>query len=119
MTSPPQAQTRSCCTSYNGYPHQPDCTRRGGRPTTTGTTPTRHVRIGKVWDDCAAQAETDGEKMVDFVREAITRELARRRSDAAVAALESLPITTVNAPLVRPVDNPELRPVTFDTGADQ
>lgn len=81
MTSPPEAKRRACCISYNGYPHDPTCTRKGGRPVTTGETPPRQAgRHGKIWDDCEAQAKTDGQTMTDFVREAITRELARRRA---------------------------------------
>ena len=105
MTSPPEAQPRSCCTSYNGYAHQPDCTRKGGRPVTTGASRVRHLRIRDAeWEPCAEQASTDGQTMADFVREALTRELARRRSDAAVAALESLPITTADHPHTDPGD---------------
>lgn len=81
MTSPPEAKPRNCCDSYNGYPHHADCTRKGGRPVTTGETPPRQAgRHGKIWDDCEKQARADGQTMTDFVRDAITRELARRRA---------------------------------------
>jgi hypothetical protein len=72
--------TRKCCGSTWPGPHQPKCTRKGGRRTTTGPAPNRSAgRHGQIWDDCAKQAEHDGEPMSQFVGEAITRELARRR----------------------------------------
>lgn len=55
--------------------------RRRGRPA-TGETPKRNVRIGGIWDECVTQAEADGESMTQFVAEALTRELARRRRKA-------------------------------------
>lgn len=79
MPKPELPALRTCCASYNGGKHQPDCTSRGGRPVTTGETPVRNAgRHGRIWDDCAAQAAADGQTMTTFVREAITRELDRR-----------------------------------------
>jgi hypothetical protein len=56
--------------------------RRRGRPA-TGETPKRNLRMGQLWDDCEAQAKADGESMTAFVTEALARELARRRRNAA------------------------------------
>lgn len=80
MPAPP-ASARKCCRSYVGHPHHPTCTRKGGRPVTTGETPPRQAgRHGKIWDDCEQQAAADGQTMTAFVRDAITRELTRRRN---------------------------------------
>lgn len=55
--------------------------RRGRPPTRHGhyDPPRAAGRIGRLWDDCTTQATTDGESMTDFVKEALRRELARRR----------------------------------------
>lgn len=92
MTDPPAAKERRCCTSYVNYPHQPTCTSKGGRtPTAAGTAPNRNIRIHDAdWDPCVAQANADGQPISVFVREAITRELTRRRS-----GLTSTPATDV------------------------
>lgn len=61
----------------------PPAPRKRGRPVTTGGTPQRNAgRHGKIWDDCVAQAEANGETMTDFVRRAITAELGRSRASA-------------------------------------
>lgn len=41
--------------------------RRPGRPVTTGTTPTRSMRIGEVYDQAKAKAETHGENITAVV----------------------------------------------------
>lgn len=50
-----------------------------GRPVTTGVTPKRNIRVGQVWDDVAAIAETDGETMTAIV----TRLLEQYRQQRA------------------------------------
>lgn len=42
-----------------------------GRPA-TGVTPKRNIRVGQVWDDVAAIAEADGEKMTTVVERLLT-----------------------------------------------
>lgn len=42
-------------------------------------------RHGAVWDECVEQAKADGQSMTEFIAEAITRELDRRRRKAARA----------------------------------
>lgn len=83
--------------------------RKRGRPVTTGTTPQRTIRVGQIWDDCAAQAATDGQTMAYFVRDAIARELDRRRNLAAMArdhAGHGLPCTPCGGPCT--IDAPAL-----------
>jgi hypothetical protein len=48
-----------------------------GRPKTTGTTPSRHIRIGPLWDAAKAIAERRHEDMSDIVRPDIERALKR------------------------------------------
>lgn len=48
-----------------------------GRPKTTGTTPSRHIRIGALWDQAKAIAEARGEDMTDIVKPDIERALKR------------------------------------------
>lgn len=50
---------------------------------------------GQVWDDCAAQAVADNQTMTDFVRDAITRELDRRRSIIRLPSTGPAVTTTV------------------------
>jgi hypothetical protein len=52
---------------------------KGGRPS-KGNHPTRSAgRHGQIWEECVEQAKADGQDMTAFVRDAITRELDRRR----------------------------------------
>jgi hypothetical protein len=48
-----------------------------GRPKTTGTTPSRHIRIGTLWDTAKAIAESRKEDMSDILRPGIERDLKR------------------------------------------
>jgi hypothetical protein len=48
-----------------------------GRPKTTGTTPSRHIRIGALWDDAKSIAESRHEDMSDILRPGIERDLKR------------------------------------------
>ena len=60
---------------------EPTPKNKGGRPRNPAMPPTRAAgRHGKIWDHCVAQAAADGQTMTDFVRDAITRELTRRRN---------------------------------------
>jgi hypothetical protein len=84
----------------------PPAPRKRGRPITTGTTPQRNAgRHGKIWDDCVKQADADGQTMTDFVRDAITRELDRRRNLAETGVIREirhgdLSLTVLMAPPV-------------------
>lgn len=46
-----------------------------GRPVTTGITPTRDIRIGVIWDEAQAIAQTRGDTMTSIVRPAIEHAL--------------------------------------------
>lgn len=47
--------------------------KRRGRPVTTGTTPSRHVRIGAIWDQAKTVAEQRDETVSAVVVRALTR----------------------------------------------
>lgn len=51
--------------------------RRPGRPTTTGTTPKRNLRVGEIWDEAEAIAKQRGETMADVARPILERGLRR------------------------------------------
>jgi hypothetical protein len=48
-----------------------------GRPKTTGTTPSRHIRIGTLWDEAEAIAKSREDNMSDILRPGIERDLKR------------------------------------------
>lgn len=87
-SAPPTYANRRCCDTPMNQPHTDTCVRRGGRPTTTGPTPTRQAgRHGQIWEDCEAQARADGQTMTAFVAAALHRELDHRRAVAVGAAV--------------------------------
>lgn len=82
-SAPPTYANRRCCDTPMNQPHTDTCARRGGRPTTTGPTPTRQAgRHGQIWEDCEQQARADGQTMTAFVAAALRRELDHRRASA-------------------------------------
>jgi hypothetical protein len=53
-----------------------------GRPATRHGQydPIRALRVGPLWDECRTRAKADGQKMSQFVVEALRRELDRRNA---------------------------------------
>jgi hypothetical protein len=65
----------------------PDAPRRRGRPR-TGVTPKRNIRVGKVWDEAAAIAETRDETMTEVVTRLLQRYVSTHRREVTRAAAD-------------------------------
>lgn len=48
-----------------------------GRPVTTGVTPGRHIRVGRVWDDAETIAKQRGQTITDVVKELLAEYVER------------------------------------------